>query len=95
MLISRKLYVGSTLTDATSVTLADPTGTFGVRRTDTNAVVVASGTAMNHDGTGLYSFNFTDPAPGCRMSTTCASPTPKRPITSRSSTPHPAEGPTS
>lgn len=54
--------VDGTLTDATTVLLSDPTGTFGVRRTDTNAVVVADGTAMTRSSAGVYSYEFTDPA---------------------------------
>ena len=37
---------GLGLTDPTSMTLIDPTGTYGVKRNDTNAVVVAAGTPM-------------------------------------------------
>lgn len=62
--ISFKLAVDGVLTDATSVVLSDPTGAFGVKRTDTGAVVVADGTAMTKDGVGLYSHTFTDPASG-------------------------------
>jgi hypothetical protein len=52
------------LTDVTSAVLSDPTNTFGVRRTDTNAVIVADSTALTNTGTGLYSYTFTEPAPG-------------------------------
>lgn len=45
--------------DATSVVV----GTAGVVRTDTNAVVVAAGTAFTHVATGQYSLTFTEPAP--------------------------------
>jgi hypothetical protein len=54
--------VDDVLTDVTSAVLSDPTAAYGVRRTDTNAIVVAAGTALTHDGTGLYSYTFTDPA---------------------------------
>lgn len=54
--------------DVTSVVLADPANAYGVRRTDTNAIVVAAGTALAHNGTGLYSYAFTDPAQGLTYS---------------------------
>lgn len=44
--------------------LSDPTAAFGVRRTDTMAIVLAAGTAFVRDGLGLYSKTFTDPAAG-------------------------------
>lgn len=53
--------VEGTLTDVTSAALSDPTGTFGVKRDDTDAVVVADGTAMTHQSTGVYTYAFTDP----------------------------------
>lgn len=62
--IAFKLRVDGVLVNATSVVLSDPTGVFGARRMDTLAAVVADGTAMTRDGTGLYSHVFTDPAAG-------------------------------
>src|SRR5438045_3219688 len=56
--------VNGTLTDVTSAVLSDPDGTFGVERADTHAVVVADGTAMTHEGTGLYTYTFTEPDVG-------------------------------
>jgi phage gp36-like protein len=56
--------VDEALADATSVVLSDPTGTFGVRRMDTSAVVVADGTAMTNASTGVYRHTFTAPAAG-------------------------------
>lgn len=47
------------LHDATSVKLSDPTGEFGMRRKDTQAVVVADGVDLNHDGVGIYSKTVT------------------------------------
>jgi len=52
------------LTDATTVTLSDRTGTYGVKRSDNDALVVADDTAMTHESTGVYSHTFTDPADG-------------------------------
>ncbi|TFG89000.1 MAG: hypothetical protein E4H18_01075, partial [Hyphomicrobiales bacterium] len=47
-----------------AVLLSDPTGAYGVKRNDTDAAVVADGTAMNEIGGGYYAHTFTDPAPG-------------------------------
>jgi hypothetical protein len=55
--------VGGVPTDATSVVLRDAGATFGVRRTDTLAAVVAAGTAMTHVSTGVYAYTFADPEP--------------------------------
>ncbi len=51
-----------TLTNATSVVLQDATGTYGIKRNDTDAVVVASGTATSNPSTGTYTYTFTPPA---------------------------------
>lgn len=53
---------GGVLTDATTAKLSDATGTYGVKRNDTSAVVVADGTDMTRAGTGVYSYSLTDPA---------------------------------
>src|SRR5690348_8636371 len=37
---------------------------FGVRRTDTNAVLAAAGAATVHVSTGVYTYTLTDPGPG-------------------------------
>jgi hypothetical protein len=62
-LVQKTLYlrrqVDGLPADVTSVALADPTGTYGVRRADTGALVIASGVAMAHASTGVYT--FTDP----------------------------------
>ena len=58
------MRVNGVLVDATSVVFDDPTSTFGVRRTDTGAIVVAAGIALTHTGTGTYQYSFIDPAPG-------------------------------
>lgn len=52
------------LYDPDSVVLSDETSTYGVKRTDTDAVVVANDTAMSKLRTGVYSYTFTDPAAG-------------------------------
>jgi len=54
--------IAGVLADVTSVTLANAaTGaTWGVRRTDTGAVVVAAGTAVPRMSTGVYEYEYTD-----------------------------------
>ncbi len=60
--ITFNFRVGGVLTDATSVVFADPAATYGVKRTDNDAVIVPSGTALTHNSTGVYSYTFADPA---------------------------------
>ena len=62
--ITHRFEVDDVLTDPTSVKLSDPTGTYGVKRDDTDAVVVADGTAMTNQSTGVYQYSFTEPAAG-------------------------------
>jgi len=62
--ISRTWEVDGVLTDVTSAKLSDPTGTYGVKRDDTNAVVVADAVDMTRVGTGVYQYTFTEPASG-------------------------------
>lgn len=62
--VQMRFDIAGVLTDVTSAVLRDATNTFGVRRTDTNAVIVASGTAMTHLSTGLYAYTFTEPIAG-------------------------------
>jgi hypothetical protein len=57
--ISVRNEVEGVLTDLDACTLSDPTGTFGVREVGTGTVIVANGTALSHDGTGLYSYGIT------------------------------------
>ena len=58
--IYRTWKVEDVLTDATSVKLSDPTGTYGIKRNDTDAVVVNDDTAMTKSATGTYEYSFTD-----------------------------------
>ena len=60
--INKTFRLDDTLTDMTTVKLSDSTGTYGVKRNDTDAVVVADGTAMTKSSTGVYTYTFTDPA---------------------------------
>lgn len=59
-LISKTWKVEGVLTDVTSAKLSDPTGTYGVKRNDTDAVVVADDTSMTKASTGTYEYSFTD-----------------------------------
>ena len=52
------------LANATSVVLADPTGTYGIKRNDTGATVVAVDTALTNTATGTYAYDFSAPAEG-------------------------------
>ena len=59
--IVRKVFkVDGIATDVTSARLSDPTGTFGVKRNDTNAVIVADNTAMTRIAAGTYEYPFED-----------------------------------
>lgn len=49
--------------DQTSVVFGEPSGTLGVQRLDTGENVVPPLTVLDHAGTGIYSYTFTDPAP--------------------------------
>lgn len=42
--------------DVTSVSLSDPTGTYGLKREDTDAVVVAAGVSLSKTETGHYEY---------------------------------------
>jgi hypothetical protein len=57
--IRRVFEVEGVPTDVTSAKLSDPTGTYGVKRNDTDAVVVADDTAMTKVSTGTYEYTFT------------------------------------
>ncbi len=59
-LISKTWVVENVLTNATSAKLSDPTGTFGIKRNDIDAVVVADGTDMTNSSTGVYEYSFDD-----------------------------------
>lgn len=58
--IRRNWKVDGVLTDVTTAKLSDPTGAYGVKRDDNDAVVVADGTAMTKVSTGVYEYSFTD-----------------------------------
>ncbi|MHA1868135.1 MAG: hypothetical protein ACTSXD_08715 [Candidatus Heimdallarchaeaceae archaeon] len=52
---------GTFISADTSVELEDSEDAYGVKRNDTDDVVVASGTAMVEDSTGMYSYEFQEP----------------------------------
>lgn len=63
--ITRTWIVNGVPTDADSLpTLADPTGSFGIRRVDTREVVVATGAVTTRLSAGRYSYTFNEPAAG-------------------------------
>lgn len=47
--------------NVTSAKLSDPTGAFGVKRNDTDVVIVADGTDMVEESTGVYTYSFDEP----------------------------------
>lgn len=59
-LISQAWRINDVLTNVTTAKLSDPTGTYGVKRNDTDAVVVADGTNMTNSATGVYEYSFED-----------------------------------
>lgn len=59
-LISKTCKVEGVLTDVTSAKLSDPTGTYGVKEAVSGDVIVADGTSMTRDSTGIYEYSFTD-----------------------------------
>lgn len=59
-LIVKTWKVDGVLTNVTTAKLSDPTGTYGVKRNDTGAVVVADGTDMTKSATGVYEYSFED-----------------------------------
>jgi hypothetical protein len=59
-LIRKDWAVEGVLTNVTSAKLSDPTGTYGVKRNDTSAVIVADGTDLTNSSTGVYEYSFTD-----------------------------------
>lgn len=62
--LTKRWLEDSVLTDPTSIKLSDPTGTYGVKRNDTDVVIVADGTDMTKLSTGVYSYYWEDPTTG-------------------------------
>lgn len=61
-IIRKTFHKAGVLADPYSVTLSAADASYGVKRNDTSAVVVADGTAMTKVSTGVYQHSFTDPA---------------------------------
>ena len=61
-LITKTITKDGVLTSPDSVILRDAANVYGVKRTDTDAVVVASGQAMTEVSAGIFQWSFTDPA---------------------------------
>lgn len=53
-----RFWDASQLTDAESVVLSDPDGTYGLRREDTGQVIIPAGTPMQRGGAGVYSLAY-------------------------------------
>jgi len=49
------------LIEVESCILSDPTDTFGVKRDDTDEVIVVNNTPMTKVGTGIYTYSFDEP----------------------------------
>ena len=60
--IRSRFEIDGVLTDITSISLSEPHSTFGVKRNDTDAIVVPDGMAMAKISTGIYEYTFSDPA---------------------------------
>ena len=60
--INLRSYTNGESTDLTSIKLQDSAGTYGVKRVDTGATVVASGTSFTRLGVGVYQY-IIDPDP--------------------------------
>lgn len=59
--ITKEFRLGGVLFDPTSVTLCDPTGAFGIQRSDTAEMVVEADTAMTKSSVGVYIYTFSNP----------------------------------
>lgn len=59
--ISFVAKINGNLVDVDSIEFADQTGSFGVRRVDTGAVIVAEGTALTRASIGTYTYSFAEP----------------------------------
>ncbi len=64
IVLQKTWEVEGVLTDVTSMKLSDATETYGVKRNDTDAVVVADDTSMTKVSTGVYEYTFDEPEAG-------------------------------
>ncbi|GMW01456.1 MAG: hypothetical protein AMXMBFR84_25930 [Candidatus Hydrogenedentota bacterium] len=63
MTIRASFKIDGVLTNASAAALSNGSAAYGVKRRDTGEVVVDAGTAVTHDGTGLYSYEIEDVIP--------------------------------
>lgn len=54
--------IDDVLVDVGTLTLSDPTATYGIKRNDNDAIVVAAGTVVSRISTGTFQFQFEEPA---------------------------------
>lgn len=69
MTLTIRFLIDGQLTDADNAVLCNPSGEWGVRRTDLPdddpaRIVVAANTALTRESEGVYSFTFDEPATG-------------------------------
>jgi len=60
--LRRTYRIGGVLTDMDTVILNDGADAYGIKRNDTDAVIVVHDTAMTWESTGVYIHTFDDPA---------------------------------
>lgn len=63
-LITFPWLVDNVATNATSVVFSDPDEDYGLRRTDTEEVIIAAGTALTNVATGQYEYELDDEVEG-------------------------------
>jgi len=59
--LSETFKINDISINITSAKLSDPTGTYGVKRNDTGAVVVVDDVSMTKAATGSYTYSFDEP----------------------------------
>ncbi|HEY1101038.1 MAG TPA: DnaT-like ssDNA-binding protein [Myxococcota bacterium] len=62
--VSVMLVANATPMTTATVTLSDEAATYGIRRADTDEVVIAAGTVVPHVGNGVYTYVFSDALAG-------------------------------
>lgn len=60
--LRRNWEVDGVLTDVSTALLSDPTGDFGIEETVSGTNIVADGTAMTKESTGVYTYTFDEAA---------------------------------
>ena len=59
--LQKTFIIDGVLANVTSVKLSDPTSAYGVKRNDTDAVVVVDDTSMTNPSVGVYQYTFVEP----------------------------------